>query len=1016
MPNTLTSKLQNRIPFKKSSNVEFAAKNELNQPLNQFTDKEKYFQATIDEATTFFKDREKTPTTISWVEKCLDTKNNSNIHSPIGELAHNKGTWFTVEFPRGFQKALALGFIMERPLEAFTSNGTFNLEAFTTHLSEYARSNPQNQKKYNNLINNLNKEYFKNIKLDTRTEIICFGKKNYRNLLSLPGNKVQNVIPVQDLTKKDLIRHIFIDKKNGSSGSNEEVIKEVLNNLSQLAKHQSIFSKSFGFSIPKSLQIVACELAKRFGILLTEHNLAKLLYLVCTSRDTVDCNEKLLALAKESVTKTSEVITSSDPNINNVLKVTQFILNSTNTGHFKNTINEAKTEIYRNSHDTNYKVNNLFNKDIELFNEKHFTFWSGKTHTASGLVGLSTSGQRYNQSTYLKSVPNAIANLGTITELHINGELQKTETYLDLEVELPNILKKLCPEDGISRKNAIEFYQNPDLKLEFTVNTGNKYVEKYIIKPILTHDKINDHYFVHWEFGTQDSFNKIPPAYMFNFSGNMGTVPNQFISASYLLNSTNTIQILMDYPNKGLNHILNPGLTARNISIKGSINPHLAAYNYYCKKHNNNFALEMKAHSYGNLAGVQFIKQILKEHIDRKILFIGSGTAASLVAVAKSYVGKGIGTLADHIKMLNRSDVFEELVKHKNNVKALIFNNVADMIIKEPAQLQTHPNFKNNLQEFANEPGIQRITHENITVAIFNDPNHGHNEFFGYGVIGTNPKENISFNEEQEIFYDNENKALNSKEDFNAKGFYSFDEYFEKEYEDIKNTESKQNTLTIQKTTAIELDKKIYTQDQKKRYIIERFLGAQFSEDFKWENVPPMKEADEIELAYSLMQNLKNNSIDPNKVVQNDGDNIQKIYRPDETTDHQAINVSSALVLDDDEIALLKPLNHDNSPIEIEKLFDRIGYRIDQKSMKAEFRSMHPIITFLINNYMPKGEIQKISDMDIANLRAKQQTAFNFQIKAYQHYTDNKELIDKIFSKIFAVRNKSLQIKEASPD
>ncbi len=550
-------------------------------------------------------------------------------------------------------------------------------------------------------------------------------------------------------TKKEIIRNIFINKP--VAGDNKKQILEgVLLQLPELAKHQSFFSKNFGFSIPKSLQITACKLASIFKIDLTEHNLAYILRILCSpTANAEECRTKLEQLTTPSPSfnldqKNQSQHSNSD--INHIIKVTNFILNCTATDHFSDIIYETNSGIYKDSHYTNYKTNNLFNNDVELSNQNHFKWQSTKTHVASGVGALSSSGEKYKRDNYQYGILLAMEKLqevlkGKILTIKICDKKPETINQDDeatAETQLRNNIAGLYPIDGMSRKEAIKFYTNPKLKLEFTVSKvdGHPYTDKhtYIIKPVLLYDKENDHYFVHWEFGNKNAFDREKPEYMFHFNGNNGTSAAMFKDGAHLTISTDTVQVLIDYANKGVNHLLNPHLAAYKTSIKGSINPHLAAYNHYAK-HNNNFTLEMYAYSYGNLAGAQFIKQIQTEYPDRKILFIGVGTATNLADVAASFVGK-LGKFADQINMLNRSDIFEVLTNNKK-VTAIIFNNIHDPVIKQSAQIQQHSTFKQNYQKsyfhcgYRNLVSVEEVTHSNITVVPFEDNKHGHQTFFG---------------------------------------------------------------------------------------------------------------------------------------------------------------------------------------------------------------------------------------------------------------------------------------------
>jgi len=336
---------------------------------------------------------------------------------------------------------------------------------------------------------------------------------------------------------------------------------------------------------------------------------------------------------------------------------------------------------------------------VPLYSDSHYSFFSTDTHAISGMVGLTSVASAYVHKEYVDGVCGAMyqANNGLSKAQYARQyEAMYGESY-DSIVDQPfklttlggvpidqgnrtieDVISGIFPPGHASKNEVIAFYAI-NRSLEFSMNG-----RAYEIKPVLLHDIAHDRYYLHIELGKKEELTARPASeqkHMLNFCGNGITHGQQIETAGKLLALTGVKQIVPMYANKGINSLLNPDLTAPTTSVKGSVNPHLLAYNHL----EQGTKLEIYAHSYGNLASAQFIHTVKEIEPEKTIFFIGSATAASLFQAARGFVGSvaDIGTL-----LLERSDVSEAL--SQPGITSIIFNDKNDKVIKESAQLQTH--------------------------------------------------------------------------------------------------------------------------------------------------------------------------------------------------------------------------------------------------------------------------------------------------------------------------------------
>ena len=207
--------------------AEHRIKNNTNGSRDNFTSKEQHLEATLEYAKNIIREGS-IVSTKTWIKECLHARdfntntntNTNNGHKHIYELARNERTYFTClskMFPRGFQKALAIGFIMENGLDAFNENGSFNMAKFRGEIE----SSGLPKDDIRNVLENLEAKNFEHIGLNREKTEVIFGNTEYTNTLPLPLGKCKDLEATLDYAKKII--------KGGSIVSTKTWIKECLN-------------------------------------------------------------------------------------------------------------------------------------------------------------------------------------------------------------------------------------------------------------------------------------------------------------------------------------------------------------------------------------------------------------------------------------------------------------------------------------------------------------------------------------------------------------------------------------------------------------------------------------------------------------------------------------------------------------------------------------------------------------------------------------------------------------------
>lgn len=181
----ILNKSYNRVDYHNNSN-------KISKRVNEdLTSKEKYFQDILEEAKNFFSITSNNSAD-DWILRCLnEAKKNNNGGSAIYQLSCNESRLFGKVFPRGFQKALAVGFIMEKMEDAFDLDGVFALQKFKNHIRKSTELTDKIRKE---LLANLKDEYFEHISLSNSEGIqllseVKFGNTEYENILNLTAYK-----------------------------------------------------------------------------------------------------------------------------------------------------------------------------------------------------------------------------------------------------------------------------------------------------------------------------------------------------------------------------------------------------------------------------------------------------------------------------------------------------------------------------------------------------------------------------------------------------------------------------------------------------------------------------------------------------------------------------------------------------------------------------------------------------------------------------------------------------------
>jgi hypothetical protein len=322
-----------------------------------------------------------------------------------------------------------------------------------------------------------------------------------------------------------------------------------------------------------------------------------------------------------------------------------------------------------------------------LYPDEHYAFLSRHTHILSGTIALSSKAESYAQGEHVEGALEAVDILFSWKEAVRVGEITASDyaskKNLIEDIAKPEVLK-LFPPTGSSRDEIIYFYRSNNPVFKFTLIKDQTETE-YEIKPLLLRDAESGRYYLHIELGkSMPTSDHDQRRVMLNFSGRGLDQRQQIVTAAFLLIATGVRQIVPTYSNYGINHLLNPDLSAATTSIKGSVNPHLLAYNYLAQ--NCPVNLEIYAYSYGNLAATQFMNRVRERDPEKPILYIGSGVAKSLLDIAKEWTGGVVASIADLCKLLNTSDVSTAL--SQPNITSLLFNHTADAIIPLGSQIE----------------------------------------------------------------------------------------------------------------------------------------------------------------------------------------------------------------------------------------------------------------------------------------------------------------------------------------
>jgi hypothetical protein len=179
--------------------------NNIRNPSN----KEKYFNAVLNYAkgTLMLGDADNTD---YWLRICMDAKlNRTDCNKDLYQLSLNENGYIGKVLPRGFQKALAIGFIMEKKEKAFL-RGSFDIRSFKALI---IRSYSITKVEKDLILANLDNKYFKHITY-TPDELqswpkVTFGNTEYRNNLYLSENSDPNTLSQRQIAKKILFQDIL---------------------------------------------------------------------------------------------------------------------------------------------------------------------------------------------------------------------------------------------------------------------------------------------------------------------------------------------------------------------------------------------------------------------------------------------------------------------------------------------------------------------------------------------------------------------------------------------------------------------------------------------------------------------------------------------------------------------------------------------------------------------------------------------------------------------------------------
>lgn len=209
--------------------------------------------------------------------------------------------------------------------------------------------------------------------------------------------------------------------------------------------------------------------------------------------------------------------------------------------------------------------------------------------------------------------------------------------------------------------------------------------------------------------------------------------------------------------------------------------------------------------------------------------------------------------------------------------------------------------------------------------------------------------------------------------------------------------------------------------------------------------IPPMDDA-ECKLAFDLLEAFRNNVLEkkqglrnifaddsiPNVNISADvsfefftaswqtviremeskfGDQIHKLYRPDETRDLPSVsyNKEPSLNINEEELTCLN-----SGSFSIGSQFGKIGYEKDSNG-DVSFRMMHPVINFITNS-MNFFESNAFFPADPSEAKEKNANFFQIQCNDYESYNSNKENIDFTLAEIYHTHGNTLKLVDGNND
>jgi len=447
--------------------------------------------------------------------------------------------------------------------------------------------------------------------------------------------------------------------------------------------------KSIRVLVPTALQVAIIEVAKLLQIQPNDGNLVKILYVVIARHSGIisDCSCILANIKNELYQLEIIQIYPLQSKLESINKICEVI----NT----KLIDKTPPKLFHISHDSYVKYS-LHQQSSALYDADNFRFWSKSTHAIASQLALTSKGERYNRQFTASNVVNSFDRLLqhiAVSHSICNITIKEGVEYQDIKQFIQYIsavVDNLLPQNEDSSALIRDRFAQAQ-PIKFTVNFIDTGYKDYQIKPILQEDMLNNHYYIMWEIANTRLLLVNNPRYTFNFIGN-GDTFDQFLSIAYnLLEITDSIQVIGEYPNKGINKLLNPRLKASKISIDGSINPYLMMYNYYKKQHNYApIELIIHAYSYGNFAATQFIQTIKTLDPVQYMYYTGVATARSLHAVVNSFAGEWLTTLGVNLNLSSHIEVEKTLILY--NIPALLFQCKLDQIIKVTAQINQQTN------------------------------------------------------------------------------------------------------------------------------------------------------------------------------------------------------------------------------------------------------------------------------------------------------------------------------------